>query len=187
MKLLAFTGKMGSGKSTAVGLLHSLASPSFHNIKFAGPLYDMQEYIYRRIHKSHTRPPEFIKDRKLLQWLGTEWGRETIDKNIWVNVWKGDVIDASRHYPSQIILCDDCRFDNEAVAVRELGGHVVQITTDKSAERINTGAGITNHVSEIGVDKNLISYTIINNGSVDDLRNALLEMNAKLKIWNNQS
>ena len=49
-------------------------------LKFADPLYEMQAEIYKIAglkHNSNT------KDRKLLQLLGTDWGRNTKFPNIW--------------------------------------------------------------------------------------------------------
>jgi dephospho-CoA kinase len=85
MKLIAFTGQMGSGKSTAVSTLREFADNPVHNIKFAQTLYDIQNYIYERIESVYKRPEDFIKDRKLLQWIGTEWGRGTISESLWVD------------------------------------------------------------------------------------------------------
>ena len=46
MKLIAFTGKMGSGKSTAIEELRKLVNYQTANVKFAQPLYDIQEFVY---------------------------------------------------------------------------------------------------------------------------------------------
>lgn len=158
--IIGFTGKMGVGKSTAVKEL----GDKFKLIKFAQPLYDIQEYAYRRIEGAYKRPENFIKDRTLLQWLGTEWGRNTLSQNLWIDVWKTDAEIAL--FKGNYVVVDDVRFDNEAQAIRELGGKIIQITSDRTEERIDTKAGISGHPSESGVTPNLVDITVKNDLSL---------------------
>lgn len=166
MKIIAFSGSMGSGKSTAIQFLEDFENKQIICIKFAAPLYDMQEFIYRRIKTVYNRPENFVKDRKLLQWLGTEWGRETINDSIWIDIWKESVLDANRNNPKAIIVCDDCRFNNEAQIVQSLGGYVVKIDTDNNKDRITTANGIVNHSSELGIDNKYIDFMLSNNDTI---------------------
>lgn len=183
LKLIAFNGGMGTGKTTAIQSIRELSWIKVTNVKFAQPLYDMQEAIYERIASVYDRPLNFIKDRKLLQWLGTEWGRESISQTLWVDLWKAKVMEVYNENPSKIIVCDDVRFDNEADAVRSLGGHVIKIISDKSFFRIDTTSGITGHKSEQGLDFKNIDYIIENNGTIEDLKASLLTFNAIKAVW----
>lgn len=184
MKLLAFTGKAGSGKSTALECLKDIPHHPIVLKKFASPLYDMQEMIYARIKTVYERPSNFTKDRFLLQFLGTDWARKTISDTVWVDLWKQEIErfhKASNNLEVEpIFVCDDVRFDNEAEAVKSLGGHVIQIVSN--AKRIEV-QGIPNHTSENGVDLKYIDYIIENNGSIEDLRQSLCTLNDKLHIW----
>lgn len=181
MKLIGFSGQMGSGKSTAIKLLSELHFYGVKNVKFAQPLYDMQEYIYGRIESVHKRPENFVKDRKLLQWLGTEWGRDTIKQSLWGEIWQAEAERLSKQFPNALIVCDDVRFDNEANRVKSLGGVVVRIVSDKT--RIDTTTGIVAHKSETGIDNSLIDAIIENNGSIDDLQASLSSLNQTLGVW----
>lgn len=170
IKIIGFTGPMGAGKSEAMEVLRDNYSAKL--FKFASPLYEMQEFIYRRVSPAYTRPGSFTKDRKLLQWLGTEWGREVIGKNVWVDLWKADVA----RYISQVgpgaggvVVCDDVRFDNEAEAITELGGFLVEIKSTRCKYRVNTSG--SEHASEAGVKDLWIDYCIENNGTLNDLSN----------------
>jgi hypothetical protein len=189
IKIVTFTGRMGVGKSTAIQILDEIPNTALYNVKFAEPLYRMQEEIYNIISSVYKRPADFVKDRKLLQWLGTEWGRGTISESLWIDIWKSEVKDLVMDEGSldkyftvgggesnTIITCDDVRFDNEAEAVKSLGGIIIQLTSNKTDQRINTTNGISGHASEKGVDKKYIDYTIENNGTMEELRDKLLHV-----------
>lgn len=164
--LIGFNGGMGCGKSTAIQALKDFVFPGeVHLVKFAQPLYDMQEFIYRRISSVHTRDESFIKDRKLLQWLGTEWGRG-LNEDLWVSIWKAQVLSIQADDPEAVIVCDDVRFDNEGETVKERGGHVIKIVSNRAADRINTQAGIANHKSEAGIDNKFLDFIVENNDTV---------------------
>lgn len=170
-KIIVFTGSMGSGKSEALKLLQKYCSKyQINNVKFAQPLYDIQSYIYNRVGKEI--PGE--KDRTLLQFLGTEWGRNTVSKEIWTQIWERDIKHLSFFNKSSkdiLITCDDCRFDNEADIVKNLGGKIIKIQSDKCAERINI-VGKT-HASENGVSEEYIDYIIENNSSLQEFEEKL--------------
>lgn len=171
MIIIGFTGKMGVGKSTAIERIKRLNHKTF-NIKFAGPLYQIQEHVYNTIAPVYQRPASFVKDRKLLQWIGTEFGR-SLSETLWVDLWKDQVRKYMQEFINPVILCDDVRFDNEAEAVRSLGGVVVEIISDKNKERIDTTSGLVHHKSEAGIDSKLVDYTVTNNGSVQEFELAI--------------
>lgn len=181
MKLLGFTGKMGSGKSTAIQCLREIQHEPVQVVKFAGTLYEIQELIYKKIEPVYKRPENFIKDRKLLQLIGTEWGRNSVSETIWLDLWKREVEYMSENYPGTILVSDDVRFDNEADLIRSMGGSVIQIVSDK--QRTDTKAGIAGHASETGVDLNKIDYILENNGSIEDLKSSLFAFNHENGLW----
>ncbi len=176
--IIGFNGGMGVGKTTAIEFLQKTFSGEHNfipvsNVKFAQPIYDMQEYVYDRIKSVYTRPPEFVKDRKLLQWLGTEWGRGSISESVWVDIWKARVKSILLETPSTIVVCDDVRFDNEALAVNALGGQIVKIDCNRTKERIDTASGIQQHASEAGINPKLVDYEVSNNGTVREFQLAI--------------
>ena len=141
-RLIAFTGRAGSGKSTAAD---ALRLHRWQCVKFATPLKSMLTEMYAYLDLS----PEQIKERvegslkevpdpclggqtprHAMQTLGTEWGRDLIAKDIWIEAWRQRVFGfLSRGID---VVCDDCRFEDEAQAVRDLGGHVVEIRGRKA-------------------------------------------------------
>lgn len=173
MKLIGLSGRMGVGKSTAIECIRDLQQNYVHLIKFAQPLYDIQEAIYRRINTVYKRPESFVKDRKLLQWLGTEWGRGQVSDTLWVDLWRTEAHYIMENFSSHIIVCDDVRFDNEVEVIKSLGGTIILLESDKADSRIDTKTGIAGHVSESGISLNKVDHVIQNNGSVDDLKKSL--------------
>ena len=137
-RLVAFTGPAGAGKSTAADVL---CGEGWVRVKFADPLKNMmrafywscglrnEDYIEARIEGDMKEEPDpFLcgrTPRKAMQTLGTEWGRQCLAENLWVNAWKeqaGQFLEMGMD-----VVTDDCRFENEAEMVRKLGGKVVQI------------------------------------------------------------
>ena len=133
-KLIAFTGLKGSGKTTAA---QALIVRGFVPVRFAEPLKEMlvamyvvaglsQEAIERRMNGDLKEAPCALllgkTPRYAMQTLGTEWGRDLIHEHLWLALWERRV----KQYMKQgfDVVCDDCRFDNEAEAVQMLGGYV---------------------------------------------------------------
>jgi hypothetical protein len=137
-RLIAFTGPAGAGKSTAAD---ALVMDGWVKVKFADPLKNMMRAFYRscgledsayieaRIEGAMKEEPDpFLKGRTprhAMQTLGTEWGRDCVHQNLWVEAWSQKVMNMFDR--DLDVVVDDCRFENEALAVRALGGHIVEI------------------------------------------------------------
>lgn len=137
-RLIAFTGPIGCGKSTAA---EALIEEGWVRVKFADPLKNMLRSFYAscgiedptfveaRIEGGMKEEPDpFLAGRTpryAMQTLGTEWGRNLIAPDLWTLAWEQRVLNmASRDLD---VVVDDCRFPNEAESVRSLGGMVVRI------------------------------------------------------------
>lgn len=186
--IIGFSAGMGAGKTTAIECVQFLLKDTKQKIavvKFAQPLYDMQEFIYRRISSVHERPADFVKDRKLLQWLGTDWGRDSINQNLWVNIWKAEAL--AKQKEGYLVLCDDVRFDNEAVELIKLDGIVVKINADFAKERITTANGLKNHASEAGISLEYVTHTVDNNGTKSEYQDKLIKLFSKILDLNTEA
>jgi hypothetical protein len=111
--------------------------------------------------------PVYLTPRFALQTLGTEWGRNCCE-DIWARYGVRKAIEAFED--GYLAVVTDCRFINEARAVREAGGEVWQI--------IRPGAGLKGaagqHPSEteqttLEFRRHVTSF-VDNNGTVEDLR-----------------
>lgn len=159
-KLVAFTGPAGCGKSTAAEKLVSLG---WMRVKFAGPLKAMaaelglnDEQIEGALKEVPIPHMGGVTPRRIMQTLGTEWGRKTIHPDLWVNIARERILTLMDC--GMDVVVDDCRFDNEAAMIRELGGTVCKIT-GRSRE-------IEAHESEHGVKT---FCAIRNDGSLENL------------------
>jgi len=177
MKIIGFTGRAGCGKDTAVKALQLKYTNFFsqeapYHYSFAGPLRrglaamlggEVEMQSHDPVRKNEVIEAYGVSPRTLLQTLGTEWGRHLINDDIWIirakQIWQ----ETNDINPNAIILISDCRFDNEAQAIRDMGGEVIEIARPNNphTSAINSG-GVANHASEAGVDPKLISYTITN-------------------------
>jgi NADPH:quinone reductase-like Zn-dependent oxidoreductase len=147
--VIGLCGKKQNGKSTFCNLLENkLGINNIQRINFKDPLLNMARDIGWDGVKDK-------KGRKLLQRLGTDVVRECIDQNYWVDCWTQQATNYLREGVDYIIA-DDVRFDNEALAIKALGGIVVQIETPSQ----NTGPEDT-HKSEAGIRESLISQKYV--------------------------
>lgn len=143
LKIVAFSGKLQSGKTTAVDALKKQIAP--HAIvNFADPLKHIiascftnaerlqhGEELFTTEASKNRRLPCGKSARELLQLVGTEWFRG-IDPYCWVRVYRRTVgmIEKFTLHGQQppVIITSDVRFENEVECVQEMGGHVIRLT-----------------------------------------------------------
>lgn len=98
--------------------------------------------------------------RRLLQRLGTEAGRQTLWDSIWVDAA------LTGHPEDARLVVTDCRFPNEAQAIKERGGLVVRINRGGVGPATGTDGKV--HASETSLDDWKFDYTINNDFMVID-------------------
>ena len=161
-----------SGK-TAVA--YELQQRGYILVSFAGPLKRMlgvflssagygQEQIQSLLfEKKEGRIPEFgVSARHMMQTLGTEWGRECISPNVWVDVWRNSVqkwLDGGLN-----VVVDDVRFPNEYHAIKAMPDSEMWYVT-----RERTTPPTLEHSSEGALDDHGFDRRLINNSSLNDL------------------
>ena len=166
--IIGFSGLKGSGKSTAANFL---VEDGFTKMSFAEPIKRMLACIRlspRDLYGDRKEEPSEMLDGKTpryaMQTLGTEWGRNLIHPDLWVNVVKHDILHS--HAEDNIVI-DDCRFPNEVGMILGLGGIIVYI------ER---GGEVEDHASEREVKSLYRSITAGNNSSLADLRKDIMTL-----------
>jgi hypothetical protein len=174
--LIGLCGPAGAGKNTVAELLTDSNGGPFAQIAFADPLYECVSTITGlpvaklkdRDVKEEVIPWLGKSPRQMLQTLGTEWGRGTVHPEIWIRI---AMERAARHQTINGVVITDVRFDNEAQAVIDAGGEVWMVTRPGWRCLAEEAAA---HQSEAGVSDRLITRTIDNSGTMDDLRKQLL-------------
>jgi len=179
--VVAFTGKRGSGKSEAVRVL--VEELGFRELKFADPLKNMlramyatcgvdQDTIERKIEgdlKEEECPWLLGKTpRFAMQTLGTEW-RELIGTPMWSEMFIRAVRSGNL---GDRIACSDYRFPHEGAAIDELGGIKYRITRPSADSRDDAAA---QHSSETLIDEIPVDLEIANDGSIQELRDAVYD------------
>lgn len=165
--VIGLTGPAGCGKSTIAAELERQgreAGREVLRLHVGAPLKAMMAALYasaglsaeeaaRRIDGDLKRKPCLILGGRTpthaQQTLGTEWGRALISPDLWLMIW----IDRAAQVVARggIVINESVRFDNEARAVRSLGGLVVRLT-GRAGDLAGASAG---HASEAGVPADL--------------------------------
>lgn len=165
MILIALHAPAEGGKTTAAEML--VKHYGFKRISFAAPLYDMLEAGGFGRPKTSAEKEAIIPGldfswRHAAQTLGTEWGRRCLGENIWTQLALRKCSDFDGRY-----VIDDCRFENEATAVREFDGTVVHIVGRVSQ---HVGDAAKKHESERGLVFMDGDYRLNNSGTLHDLQ-----------------
>lgn len=140
-KLIGLIGPAGAGKTT---LAKALAGyKDFTVVSFAGPLRRMVEAFLKEageyhgpVHEQGAKQRQVQVAggktvRELLQSLGTEWGRNIVASDVWLDIAAKSITDK---LTKGHVVVDDIRFDNERELIKRLGGTLVRIYPKTLAE-----------------------------------------------------
>ena len=181
-----YSSQPGSGKSAVAA---ALADKGFVRVPFAGTLKAMGAvllealgfdplYVQKLITEDKQKPLDCLDGvtvRQLLQTLGTEWGRQQVHPEIWLRCWMGQVERVLAD--GRPVVVDDVRFINEAALIEQLGnGVMVRIIRPTGAI-----AGAGGHASEGGLDQWPFAAEMINNSSLDALRDQAQQLVQQLE------
>lgn len=180
--IIGLCGAAGCGKSTVAGHLRS--SHKFIDMALADPLYDMvsamlgqpKEWLKDRANKEQAIDWVGMSPRRVLQLLGTEFGRGVLGDDIWIRHLMRRIDATTRamnsYWSREVDISfavSDVRFDNEASAIKSRGGAIWKVV------RPGQPAIPGNHSSEGGVSDSLVDIVITNDGTVRSLEAAVDE------------
>jgi len=171
IKLIALNGAKTVGKSTIANALAAL-SDDVVIVSFATPIRAMLQAMGVDQHNLNVAKEEPIEGlgksaRQLLCSLGTEWGRQMANEDVWLWAMQQQIqklIDGAANPEDLVVVIDDCRFANEAKWVRKVGGDIVRLTRD----------GITysgDHSSEQPLPDDLIDWEFDAGGVQNCIKN----------------
>ena len=163
--IIGLAGKAGSGKDTVRSIMEQYYG--FTGKAFADPLRDMarsfldagdisREYMNSRNLKESIIPEVGFSYRKLVQTLGTEWGR-SLNPDIWLDIVRSN-IEKSR---ADRFVISDVRFPNEFEWIMKSGGEVWYIDRDVP--------GVIEHASESSLKGYTPTLVIDNNNDIESL------------------
>lgn len=158
MVKIAFGYKRRVGKDTSCDYL--IRKYGGIKLSFAEPLYRILYFAQDICGLEHS------KDRKFLQFVGTEWAR-TINSTIWAELLVKKVVELE-HVKNMFV--SDLRFENEFKILKKLGFICVKIE-NKNLDDVD---GYLNHQSDKDLDNfNGWDYTIDNFGDLNNLYDQL--------------
>lgn len=178
MKIIGISGYAGAGKDEAALALKQIG---YERRAFADPLreflYVMNPIIETGTHynlklqqivdmfgwaklKEHPYKNNY---RNLIQTVGTDCVRNILGEDTWAKA-SMNKLDADGSY-----VFSDCRFPNEADAIKSHGGYIVRINRPGVTPALN-------HTSETSLDDYVFDYEIVNDGTVEELREKAIEI-----------
>jgi hypothetical protein len=171
--LIGLVGKAMAGKSVTASYLEKCHE--FREVAFADPMRAGLKAMLMLEDRdfapdSKETPIEWIgqSPRQLLQSLGTEWGRNLVNRRLWVLAMAHKLLPLLRS--GHDVVISDVRFMDEAELVHRLGGQLWRI--------VRPGAETTSHVdhtSEQEQARLVADVTLINNGTEEQLYEAIDE------------
>lgn len=170
--IVGLTGFAGSGKDTAARHLAEALEARQKRTKclaFADPIRAAlmamgvpHRYMEERDLKEQPVPGLGVSYRHLAQTLGTEWGRQQVDPNLWVSFLEQRLLGlAMVHRLPNVLLLTDVRFQNEADWILQQRGLLVRVERQGVAQ-------VREHISEASVDG--VTLVLHNDGDLANLR-----------------
>ncbi|MGA1730832.1 MAG: hypothetical protein ACO4B5_11450 [Steroidobacteraceae bacterium] len=136
---------------------------------FGVPGAEARRLLY--IDKHEVIPQLGVTGRHFLQTLGTDWGRNLINKSIWVDAWRRRYESATAEDGVSVVVVDDVRFPAEAQLIKDLGGQLWWISRP-----VLEPTEAVHHESEGQlVDSPLIDRVIANSGTLEQLHEVTLD------------
>ena len=159
MKIVMIAGKQGSGKTTTANELAKNLVNFNHfvnHVKFADVIYEMHDSCLRILKGLGVETKK--KEGKLLQLLGTDFGRNELGDDIWIRCLKAKIEKIKASYPPSqqdklVIIIDDLRFENEFDAFPEALRVILNCPETIRMQRCSSWRTDINHPSETGLDQ----------------------------------
>lgn len=167
--LIGIAGRARSGKDTVANFI--VAAIGGYRYSFADPIRAMLVPLgvdmsdpYWQARKEEPIPALGVSPRRMMQTLGTEWGRQLINPDMWLIMAHQRLL---QNGPGMVI--SDVRFDNEAAWIRKHGGRIIHVI------RPDTKA-VEAHASEDGIEIQDTDARLFNSGTLEELQLSAREL-----------
>jgi hypothetical protein len=172
-KLIGLAGKARSGKDTVAKMLDDAFC--VRRIALADPVraavaasLNMTMEAYLDLPKEEVLEWLGKSRRQLEQTLGTEWGRNLVNENLWLMVLEEKIEKYMDEWGEHVVVTD-VRFNNEACKIREMGGTIWHVIREDAP-------AVNEHVSEQGIlFYPGVDEIIYNNGTIEELYDSVCE------------
>lgn len=140
------------------------------------PIFE-EKYIrsYERTWEEDSLNPEsdrsvYISPRRMLQLVGTEFGREMLNENVWLTTLLNEI----NKVAPDVAVVTDVRFPNELSFIAEsndedVDSYVLEIQRPHNPDRTES-----KHKSEQRLDSTKIKEVILNDGSLEELQSKVI-------------
>ena len=186
VEIVGLNGFARSGKDTAV---QGLSAFGFKRFALADPIRESMltldplmpsGFLFSEVVASHKGDWDAVKKdacdgpeaRRLMQRFGTEVGRDLLGSDVWIEILGKRIAESG----ARRVAISDVRFDNEAEWVLSQGGIVIEV--------VRPGVGPANgHASEKPLRDGLVTYTVHNDGTVEDLHRMVGSLVGRVTEW----
>lgn len=213
MKVIALAGKKQSGKDTVFRLAHDLfveeggeplvkttneqvvklnadvslgvpVESRIGRVAFGDSIkHEVSEITGFRIDHIEEHKSDF---RTLLQVWGTDFRRKMCGDDYWLKKM-AEIIDKSTHH-YDVLFITDCRFENEAAFIKEMGGKIIRVIRRIEIHNLTDLPDLDPHASENALDDyDGFDYVLNNDKTPDELKSAVKQMLDTLGLLKNAS
>lgn len=169
MTIIGIVGKKQSGKDTIFEFIRDIYK--IRNVRVARIAF--ADALKQEVCAAFSITPQIIeKNKDNFRMLMQAWGTE-VRRKLWgENYWVDKVLNKINHCDDDIVVIPDCRFLNEAAAIKYIGGYIVRIIRPVDSN--------DTHPSETELEKISEDYTIINDSSLESLRQQTITLTKQL-------
>lgn len=167
--LIGIAGRARSGKDTVANFI--IAAIGGYRYSFADPIRAMLAPLgvdmndpYWQARKEDVIPALGVSPRRMMQTLGTEWGRNLINPDLWLVMAHQRLL---RNGPGMVI--SDVRFENEAAWIRKHGGRIIHVIRSEAK-------AVEAHASEDGIEMQDTDARLFNSGTLEELQLSVREL-----------
>jgi len=174
-KIVAFTGKRGSGKDTAAQALKDIG---YVQMSFADPLREILTIVYGVTTEELWDPVlkekpldrfPWKSPRELMTVIGTQGFRDLIHQETWVKALERRALEREH------VVIADLRFLTEEAMLKSHDATIIRVV---NPNRVDTDA-VSQHRSETEMEQIVPTHTIINDGTIDFLHSCVRNLIAE--------
>jgi len=187
--LIGVAGYKQNGKNTICNIISYHKPGQVVICSLANPIREIGKifgFTLEEMSVKKEEPNKFwgVSWRKFAQLVGTDMFRKHFKYDCWIRLAEKAYMDNF----DKIVLIDDVRFDNEAEFIKRNHGIVIRVTrpshvpVQSKYKLIRFIKGLFLHASEKPIKKELVDYEVINDGTIDELKEKIVKIFDEIKI-----